>query len=141
MEELKIHLDGDNCWRDLRDTRVWTGTISEAGYLDGGMSSGAPSVALRLDVDGSTSTMIAETSLRLFLAAAAAFVGKAKRDGVDCWRGPDAERLTAEEEALLDKIFGSVGHGAFVGPPEDFAAFMHREVRPLKAKILRQFVR
>lgn len=43
--------------------------------LEGGMASGKPSVAIRLDLpDGRT--VIAETSARLFVMAAAAIVGK-----------------------------------------------------------------
>jgi hypothetical protein len=61
-------------WPDLRDRR--DDIIHEAGGahmeitgLDGGMHSGKPSVAVRLDLENGK-VLIAETSLALFLTAA-----------------------------------------------------------------------
>ena len=67
---LKLILDGDAAWPDLQNKtihHVKTG-IQIAG-LEHGTVRGQPSVAIRLDLpDGST--VIAETSLRLFSQAA-----------------------------------------------------------------------
>jgi hypothetical protein len=76
MIPLTIILDGDNAWPDLKDKPADKLHHVTAGMavamLDGGMTSGLPSVAFRIDLaDGST--VIAETSARLFVTAARAF--------------------------------------------------------------------
>jgi hypothetical protein len=76
MPVLNIILDGDNCWPDLQDRKIYhhTGPISVAA-LPGGMESGKTSVSIRIDLsDGST--VIAETSLQLFASAAKAFLAR-----------------------------------------------------------------
>ncbi len=79
MPQMTLNLDGDNAWPDLRDMPsnkiVWlpeTAMIQVAA-LDGGMSSGKPSVTFRIDLpDGRV--VLAQTSARLFVMAAAAIV-------------------------------------------------------------------
>ena len=76
MPQLNIHLDGDNCWPDLLEKKVihHTGPIDVAA-LAGGMQSGKTSVSIRIDLPDGT-TVIAETSLTLFAAAARAFLAR-----------------------------------------------------------------
>lgn len=81
MNIIKVILEGDGCWEDLADKIksdkvIWLreGTISIAA-LSKGMKSGKPSVSIRIDLpDGRT--LVAETSMRLFLSAAGAFEQK-----------------------------------------------------------------
>lgn len=73
MPVLHIHPNGDGIWADLKEKQetgklVATETLSVAG-LSSGMKSGAPSVAIRIDLpDGRV--VFAQTSLSLFLTAA-----------------------------------------------------------------------
>lgn len=77
MIAISIILDGDNAWPDLRDKSIIHlkhGSMAVAA-LDGGMSSGRPSVAMRFDLpDGQT--VVAETSARLFVSAGRAIDAK-----------------------------------------------------------------
>lgn len=80
MLGLSILLDGDNAWPDLKEKMEAGKLIHYAGnmavaVLPGGMESGWPSVSFRFDLPDGT-TLIAETSLRLFLSAARAFSAK-----------------------------------------------------------------
>lgn len=78
MNIIKVILEGDGCWEDLpdkikSDKVIWLreGTISIAA-LSKGMKSGKPSISIRIELpDGKT--LIAETSMRLFIATAEAF--------------------------------------------------------------------
>ena len=85
MIVLHVIMDLEGAWPELeaklRDgSAVWLGAPEEEGGRTGdmtvgglprGMTSGNPSVAIRIDLpDGRV--VVAETSLRLFLAAAAA---------------------------------------------------------------------
>lgn len=79
MIPLNIILDGDNAWEDIRDKPIihlGNGAPAiQVAVLTGGMSSGRPSVALRIDLpDGKH--VIAETSARLFCAAARVIMAK-----------------------------------------------------------------
>lgn len=67
--DLKIVLDGDSAAADLQGRDDWQGgTISQFIMLEGGMVSGKPSVALRIECkDGSV--VIAQTSWALMHAA------------------------------------------------------------------------
>ncbi|MEE9390573.1 MAG: hypothetical protein V3U91_04955 [Candidatus Aminicenantaceae bacterium] len=78
MQAIKIILEGDRCWPDLkeklnteklihlRDTQI------EIAALSKGMKSGKPSISMRIDLpDGKT--VLIETSMRLFIGAAVAF--------------------------------------------------------------------
>lgn len=83
MPAIELILDGDQAWPDL----VARGTV--VAYLDdvawrlaafeGGMSSGAPSLALRLDLPPEvrgTSVVVAKTSLAAWIAATCALRGR-----------------------------------------------------------------
>lgn len=78
MSSFYINLDGDNAWPDLRanlDKIIHITEGMRACALDGGMASGKPSVCFRIDLpDGRI--VLAETSARLFVMAAAAIVGR-----------------------------------------------------------------
>ncbi len=79
MIPMIIKLDGDNCWPDLKDKKLFHldnhSPPIQVAVLDGGMSSGRPSVAIRIDLpDGQA--VIAETSARLFCTAARAIQAK-----------------------------------------------------------------
>jgi hypothetical protein len=71
MASIRLELD-EPAWPDLagmQDRLVHTTEPLRLTILDGGMTSGLPSVAIRLDLpDGKV--VIAETSLQLFLTAA-----------------------------------------------------------------------
>ena len=75
MNGIKIALDGDNCWPELRE-KMERGEVIHIGnggsiglaVLSGGMTSGKPSIMLRIDLpDGRT--VMAETSWRLLRTA------------------------------------------------------------------------
>jgi hypothetical protein len=79
MIGMTITLQGDNAWPDLKEKPfVHLGNEAQpikVAVLDGGMASGRPSVAIRLDLpDGQT--VVAETTARLFCTAARAIMGK-----------------------------------------------------------------
>lgn len=79
MLAMDIKLDGDGQWPDLADGkrkvhRVDDG-ILRVVTLKGGLKSGNPSVALRLDLPNGE-TIIAQTSVRLWQQAAAAMRGR-----------------------------------------------------------------
>ena len=84
MKPVTIHLDSSDggVWPDLRDIPVKYGMVSEVAYLDAGMQSGLPSVSLRIAMDDG-SVVIAQTSVRMFTTIAAAFKGKAQKEGID----------------------------------------------------------
>jgi hypothetical protein len=79
MISMTIKLDGDNAWPELQN-KPYIHFADDAppiqvAVLDAGMTSGRPSVALRLDLpDGQT--VIAETSARLFCTSARAIMAK-----------------------------------------------------------------
>lgn len=83
MLGLTLILDGDNAWPDLKDKQkagklVWLNDAHPAPQitaLAGGMMSGKTSIAIRIDLPDGT-TVVQETSLTLFLAAADAFRAK-----------------------------------------------------------------
>ncbi len=79
MPAMNIDLKGDNAWADLRARREDIVDLTESAWgvtvLDGGMASGKPSVALRLDMpDGKV--VFAQTSLELWIGATIAFRAK-----------------------------------------------------------------
>lgn len=73
MAVLDIILDGEGMVRDVaREKLVHVTAPLKVGALAGGMASGAPSIAIAVPLpDGRT--VVAETSLALFLSAADAF--------------------------------------------------------------------
>lgn len=79
MQELVIILEGDNAWPDLEDKQVIhlgnNAPAIQVAVLDGGMTSGRPSVAIRLDLSPDQA-VLAETSARLFVLAAHAIEAK-----------------------------------------------------------------
>jgi hypothetical protein len=79
MKQLNIILNGDNAFPDLdRDRVIHVGNDGppiEVAVLAGGMTSGRPSLMIRIDLpDGQT--VMAETSARLFCTAARAIMGR-----------------------------------------------------------------
>lgn len=75
MAHVHIHLEGDTCWPDLRDKQEQIIHVMDAlsiAALSGGMTSGRPSVAFRIDLPGGQ-IVLAELSMRLFLTAADLF--------------------------------------------------------------------
>jgi hypothetical protein len=84
MPVIDVNLEGDDAWTDLRDKRHEILHLSnETWYLtalEGGMTSGKTSLALRLNLppgggDGA-SVVIAETSLAAWIAATCALRGR-----------------------------------------------------------------
>ena len=74
---MHIILDGDGAWPDLEDRKnvVNARNIAALAVLGGGMASGRPSIALRIELPDGT-TVIVETSARLFCTAARAIMAK-----------------------------------------------------------------
>lgn len=75
MPALDIILDGDGAWPDAKDDHVLIADDARLAVaaLAGGMASGKPSIAIRLDVaeplaDG-TRAIIVQTSWALFASA------------------------------------------------------------------------
>lgn len=76
MLSLTVKMEGDGSWPDLKDKEFITIEKGlEVTILDGGMSSGKPSVAIRFELPDGT-PVIAQTSARLFCTAAKAFMAK-----------------------------------------------------------------
>lgn len=77
MLELKILPNGDGQWPDLKqkeeEGKLIEVTNLEIAGLPVGMSSGMPSVAIRIDLEDGR-TVFAQTSLRLFLTCAEVLV-------------------------------------------------------------------
>lgn len=71
MAYLDLQLDGDNCWPELRESGFIEGELVGIAGLPNGTSGGNPTVTVRVTLpDGKT--VLAETTLRLFLSAARA---------------------------------------------------------------------
>lgn len=79
MISMHIILDGEGVWPDLHDRPVIhlanDAPPIQVAVLDSGMSSGRPSVALRIELPDGT-RVLAETSARLFCSAARAIEGR-----------------------------------------------------------------
>ncbi|MDD5199210.1 MAG: hypothetical protein PHC88_05350 [Terrimicrobiaceae bacterium] len=82
MDPVQLHLDGDGCWPDLNTKPFDHGVLHEVAYLQRGMSSGNPSVSMRITLDDGR-IVIAETSARMFVTLAAGIKGKGLHDGID----------------------------------------------------------
>ena len=77
MTHLHVILDGDNAWPDMQEKELVEAESISVALLEGGMASGAASVAIRFDLpDGSVT--LGQTSLKLFLSAARAFQARAE---------------------------------------------------------------
>ena len=75
MASLDLHIEGDNCWPDLKEKGYIGTTITSIAGLPKGTVEGRPSVAIRVDLpDGRV--VLAETTLRLFLRAAEALAAR-----------------------------------------------------------------
>jgi hypothetical protein len=79
MPTMTIILNGDGAWPDLDGKHVVhlgnDAPSIQVAALGGGMESGRPSVAIRLDLpDGSV--VVAETSAQLFISVARAIAGR-----------------------------------------------------------------
>lgn len=79
MISMILKLDGDGVWPELRDKRVIhlanDAPAIQVCTLEGGLASGRPSVAIRIDLpDGRT--VIAETTARLFVSAGRAIAAR-----------------------------------------------------------------
>lgn len=79
MIQMTVILAGDNAWPDLKDKEIVhlanNAPPIQVAALPGGMASGRPSVALRLDLpDGRV--VIAETTARLFVSAGRAIAAR-----------------------------------------------------------------
>lgn len=82
---LSLHVNGEGCWPDLTqqsDKLTWlrcdTGNLSIA-RLPGGMTSGASSVAIRVNTpDGRV--VVVEVSMKLFLSVAQVFAAADQAD-------------------------------------------------------------
>lgn len=79
MLGMSIILDGDEAWPDLRNKKfhhVGNGAKPiQVATLTGGLQSGRPSVAIRIDLDDGQ-IIVAETTARLFCSAAKAIMVK-----------------------------------------------------------------
>lgn len=69
MAHLQVVLDIEGKWPDLADKTLLHVQDFAVGGLAGGMESGKPSVAIRIDLP-TGQVVFAETSLALFLTAA-----------------------------------------------------------------------
>ncbi len=75
MIGLDLQLDGDNCWLELKEKGYIEASLSGIAGLPHGTVEGRPSVTVRIELpDGQT--VLAETTLRLFLAAARALLAR-----------------------------------------------------------------
>lgn len=78
MPVLDIFANGENCWPDLHPSRgkgYKPGTIEGIAAMPAGTVNERPTVTLRIRLD-TGETVLAETTLRLFQQAAAAFRGR-----------------------------------------------------------------
>ena len=75
MIVMGVILDGDGCWPDIQDNKIIRAVGLQVAALQGGMKGGSPSVAFRIDLEDGQ-TVIAETSLKLLLAASDLFRAK-----------------------------------------------------------------
>ncbi len=75
MIVMRVILDGEECWSDLNGKRILRATDLQIASLAVGTTSGHPSIAIRVDLENGE-TAIAETSLKLLLAAADLFKAK-----------------------------------------------------------------
>jgi hypothetical protein len=72
MPGMTIHLEGDGVWPEMAKKTILHVQDFDVAALDGGMQSGAPSIAIKIDLP-TGQVVFAETSLKLFLTAADAF--------------------------------------------------------------------
>lgn len=81
MPTIRMIMDGDKAWEDLRGREGDVHHLAndappiQVAVLAGGMASGLPSVAIRIDLPNGQ-FVIAETSARLFCSAARSIEAK-----------------------------------------------------------------
>lgn len=85
MPAIEVNFAGDNSWPELAENYLAIFVLPgetkwKLAAIERGMSSGAPSVALRFDFErgaaARASTLIAETSLAAWIAATCALRGR-----------------------------------------------------------------
>jgi hypothetical protein len=81
MPALHLILDGEGAWPDLAEANAVIIHLADDAVVDvaglaGGMQSGKPSLAFRINLPDDGHIVIWETSLALFLTAADAFKAK-----------------------------------------------------------------
>ncbi len=79
MVQLRIILDADRCWPDLDGVDVVEAKSIEVARMIHGTTSGASAVMIRFNMPDGT-TVIGQTTMALFMGAAAAFKGAEARD-------------------------------------------------------------
>lgn len=73
---IDLKIEGDNAWEDLRQSGVvYCGTRIGMAALEGGMRSGAPSIAIRLELP-SGKVAVAESSLAALETTVRALVAR-----------------------------------------------------------------
>lgn len=83
MDPVKLHLNGDGCWPDLKTAAMPPhGVLMEVAYLKGGMVGGNPSITMRCTMDDGSEVLI-ETSARMFVTLAAGIKGRGQYEGID----------------------------------------------------------
>jgi hypothetical protein len=77
MPTIDLNLNGDNAWPDIasKDVVHLPDAVWHVAALEGGMTSGKVSLALRLDLPDGT-TLVAETSLAAWIAATSTLRGR-----------------------------------------------------------------
>lgn len=83
MPAIHLNLEGDNAWPDLEPDGFVVGPEEwRLAVLERGMSSGKPSIALRLDLP-TGQTVIAQTSLAAWIAVTCALRGRYPDEFID----------------------------------------------------------
>lgn len=117
MPVVQIILAGDKCWPDLKDKQKagklnWLGglhgTPIQFTALPGGMTSGLPSIALRIDIPGGR-VVVAETSMQMFLTVARAFAAKYQKEFPDHHEALERMLTEAVQTGTITDLF----------PPDD----------------------
>lgn len=82
MHMVKLNLDGDECWPDLRSRDITHGMFQEVAYLPHGTLEGNPVVMVRALLDDGRTVLI-ETTAKMFVTLAAGIKGRGQKDGID----------------------------------------------------------
>lgn len=67
---VHVNLDGDGVFPELKGRKIHRITEMTVTSLPGGMTSGLPSVAVRMDLPGTEESVFFETSVRMWLSVA-----------------------------------------------------------------------
>jgi hypothetical protein len=106
IDVMIVKRAGGPAWPELESVMHLPDALWRVAAMEGGMSSGAPSIALRLDLPEGVS-ILAETSLAAWIAATAAFRGAFPEAFAD---GP--LRATTADDALV-QVGWLRGDGSF----------------------------